>query len=85
MGTVHLGKGRTVTFNDEQAHRDPTLAEPPAHLKTECVRLMFDRATHARLRLIARAERKSVTELIRGLAEERAKTQSIYAHGKHTT
>lgn len=82
--TVHLGKGRSMTFGERQDYQDPTLATPGAP-KTEHVRVMFDRATHARLKLIAKAERKSLTEFIRNLAEDRAKVQSIYAHGKHTT
>lgn len=82
--TVHLGKGRSITF-DEPVGEDPTLATPAAALKTESVRVSFDRSTHARLKLIARAERKSLTDFIRSLAEDRARVQSIYAHGKHTT
>lgn len=85
MATVHFGKGRSMTLKDDARYQDPTLAEPPANLKTECVRLMFDRATHARLRLIAQAEHRSLADFIRRLAEDRARSQSVYNHGKHST
>ena len=42
-------------------------------LRTEHVRVMFDRETIERLRLIARRERKSLTGLVRELAEKRAR------------
>lgn len=82
--TVHLGNGRSMTFKGDDEYEDPTLATPGA-LKTEGVRVTFDRATYARLKLIAKAERKSLTDFIRSMAEERARVRSIYANGKHTT
>lgn len=42
------------------------------NLRTAQVRITFDEATHSRLRAIARREGKSLTALIRELAERRA-------------
>lgn len=46
-------------------------------LLTENVRVTFDRETIERLRLIANREHKSVTGLVRELAEQRARPISV--------
>lgn len=47
-------------------------------MRSESVRVTFDRHTHMRLKLIAHREHKSLTQLVRELAEARAKPISIY-------